>query len=253
MPRLLLHTRARFPEARKQMSPARHPPIQALDAVQVLASLSPARRKQVAETCKWRCFAHGEQILGYRDPSTDVHFLAAGRARVIIYSLEGKAVVFTDLAPGAMFGEMAAIDRGRRSASVEALQSCTTASLTSEQFEALMLSEPTVAMAVLRSMTAEVRRLSERVFEFSTLVVQNRIQAELLRLASGLRQENGEVLLSPAPSLSEVASRISTHREAVSRELSRLTSIGLLTREAGGLRITSLERLAGLVRDAKGE
>lgn len=227
--------------------------LTALNQVTILAGLSQAALGEVVRTCGWREYATGEQILGYLDRSTHVHFLAAGRARVIIYSAEGKAVVFTDLEPGAMFGEIAAIDRGPRSASVEALEACTVASLSADQFEALMQAEPSVAIATLRSVTAEVRRLSERVFEFSTLVVQNRIHAELLRLASASQPIDGEVLLSPAPSLSEIASRISTHREAVSRELSRLTAIGLLSREDGNLRITDLNRLAKLVRDARGE
>jgi hypothetical protein len=39
----------------------------------------------------------------------------------------------------------------------------------------------------------------------------------------------------------------------VSRELSRLGSIGLLRRERGDLRITDIARLAMLVREAKGD
>ena len=127
-------------------------------------------------------------------------FLAAGKARVIIYSPEGKAVVFRDLKAGSMFGEIAAIDRGPRSASIEALEACTVASLTADQFEGLMLREPSAAVAALRHLTAEVRRLSERVLEFSTLVVQNRIHAELLRLVADAGQQDGQALLSPAPS-----------------------------------------------------
>jgi predicted transcriptional regulator len=95
--------------------------------------------------------------------------------------------------------------------------------------------------------------LSERVLEFSTLAVRNRIHAELLRLAADARREDGQALLSPAPSLSEIADRISTHREAVSRELSRLGSIGLLRREGGDLLVPDMARLEKLVREAKGE
>jgi CRP/FNR family transcriptional regulator, cyclic AMP receptor protein len=98
-----------------------------------------------------------------------------------------------------------------------------------------------------------VRRVSERVVEFSTLGVQNRIHGELLRLAAETGHRRGQALLSPAPSLSDIANRISTHREAVSRELSRLGSIGLLRREGGNLLITDIARLEELVREAKGE
>jgi CRP/FNR family transcriptional regulator, cyclic AMP receptor protein len=225
----------------------------ALKRVPILAALSQTQLEHVARSCKWGEYDAGQEILSYHAPSTEVFFLAAGRVRVIIYSAEGKAVVFTDLKAGAMFGEIAAIDRGPRSAGAEAIEPCTVAFLAAEQFEALLLEHPAMALATLRHVTAEVRRLSERVLEFSTLVVQNRIHAELLRLAADSRQRAGPALLSPAPSLSDIADRISTHREAVSRELSRLVSVGLLRRERVGLRITDISRLEMLVREAKGE
>jgi CRP-like cAMP-binding protein len=224
-----------------------------LKGVPIFIDLPQARLEQVAATCKWQDYGAGEQILSYHDPSTDVCFVAAGKVRVIIYSAEGKAVVFTDLKPGGMFGEIAAIDQEARSAGVVAIEPSTIASLTASQFRSLLLGDPAVALATLRHVVAEVRRLSERVLEFSTLAVQNRIHAELLRLAAEAGQKQGQTLLSPAPSLSDIADRISTHREAVSRELSRLASTGLLRREGGSLRITDVARLERLVREAKGE
>jgi len=230
-----------------------HERAPALKRVPIFAELSDGALERVVQSCAWRRYDAGQQIVGHQDLFTDVLFLLAGKARVIIYSSKGKAVVFTDLKPAMMFGEIAAIDRMPRSASIEALEPCSVASLSAEKFEKLMLQEPTVAIATLRHITAEVRRLSERVFEFSTLVVQNRIHAELLRLAGKAGEQYGEAVLSPAPSLFDIASRISTHREAVSRELSRLTSMGLLRREGGNLRITSVAKLAEFVNEAKGE
>jgi CRP/FNR family cyclic AMP-dependent transcriptional regulator len=227
--------------------------LAALQRVPILSQLPQARLQQLASTCKWQDYDAGEQILSYHDRSTEVFFLAAGKLRVIIYSVEGKAVVFTDLRPGAMFGEIAAIDGGARSAGVDAIEPSTIASLTASQFQSLLHHEPAVAVATLRHVTAEVRRLSERVLEFSTLAVQNRIHAELLRLAADARREDGQALLSPAPSLSDIADRISTHREAVSREMSRLASVGLLRREGGDLRVLDPARLERLVREARRE
>lgn len=232
---------------------SQHEQIASLKRLPILAGLSDAAVARVAQSCLWRRHETGEQIVGYQDPSTDVYFLLAGRARAITYSAEGKAVIFVDLQAGTIFGEIAAIDRKPRSASIEALEPCMIASLSATRFEDLLLREPTVALATLRHVIADVRRLSERVFEFSTLAVQNRIHAELLRLAAEAAQGHDTVLLSPAPSLSDVADRISTHREAVSREISRLTALGLLRREGGNLRITDLEKLAELVHEAKGE
>jgi CRP/FNR family transcriptional regulator, cyclic AMP receptor protein len=227
--------------------------LSALKQVPILAGMSDASLERVARACKWQQFEAGEQLVQYQDPSTEGLLLTAGKLRVIVYSLEGKAVQFTDLKPGAMSGKIAAIDRAVRSAGVEAIETSTVASLTADQFEELLLREPRVAVATLKHVAAEGRRLSERVVEFSTLVVQNGIQAELVRLAGDVGRDSGDALLSPAPSLADIAERISTHREAVSRELSRLASMGLLRREGANLRIVDVARLARLVREVKGE
>jgi CRP-like cAMP-binding protein len=225
----------------------------ALKQVPLLAGASEASLEGLARACKWRDVKAGEQVVDSSESTTDVYFLTAGKLRVIVYSLEGRAVQFTDLKPGALFGEIAAIDRGPRSAAVEAIEASTVASLSADQFEGLLVNEPRIAIATFKHIAAEVRRLSERVIEFSTLVVQNRIQAELLRLAADAGKTGKDVLLSPAPSLADIAERVSTHREAVSRELSRLAGSGLLRREGADLRIVDRDRLDRLVREAKGE
>jgi len=50
-----------------------------------------------------------------------------------------------------------------------------------------------------------------------------------------------------------VAGRSSTHREAVSREISRLAGMGLLRREGKDLRLVDIQRLEALVAEAKGD
>jgi CRP/FNR family transcriptional regulator, cyclic AMP receptor protein len=225
-----------------------------LKRVPVLAELPEAVIERISQACSWREVAPGSQILGYLEPSSDVCFLVAGKVRVIVYSFEGKAVVFGDLAAGAMFGEIAAVDGKPRSATVEALEACTVARLSSDQLESLLIEEPRLALAMLRHFAGDVRRLSDRVLEFSTLAVQNRIHAELLRLARAAAGADAhEALLSPAPSLSDIAGRISTHREAVSREISRLANSSLLRREGRDLRVADVRRLAALVAEAKGD
>jgi CRP/FNR family transcriptional regulator, cyclic AMP receptor protein len=227
---------------------------QLLQTITLLAALPDAALEPLAKSCRWKDYAAGSDILAYLDTSTDVHFLVQGRARVVVHSAQGKAVIFSDLAAGETFGELAAVDGKPRTASVSALQPSTIATLPASTFLRLMADHPDLTMAVVRSLVAHIRRLDERVLEFSVLNVPGRIQAELLRFgeeAAVPGQDN--VMLTPGPSLADLANRISTHREAVSRELSRLTNMGVLKRESGGLRITSLARLGQMVHDAKGD
>jgi len=88
-----------------------------------------------------------------------------------------------------------------------------------------------------------MRRLTARVVEFSTLAVRHRIQAELLRLAGALPSGANTAILSPAPTHAEIASRISTHREAVTRELSWLEDKGIIAKEGRTLRLKDLGKL----------
>lgn len=225
-----------------------------LRRVPAIACATEAGLDWLAKVCAWHERRPGTLLVDVGDASRDVFFLISGHARAKIYAPDGRTVIFHDLAPGEMFGELAAIDGQPRSASIEAVEHCAAVSLTAAQFETLLVREPTVAWAVLRVLAATVRRLSERVHEFSTLVVQNRIQAELLRLAAtrGAPAANS-VRLSPAPTLADIADRVATHREAVSRELSRLGAVGLLRRDGRSLVLTDLARLAAMVREAKGE
>jgi len=221
--------------------------------VKLLADLPQDVLAQLGRRCTWRQFEPGAPIIDYQDVSDDVFFVVEGFVRVTIYSLAGKAVSFNELGPGEVFGEYPAIDGGERSASVEAHTSCRLASMSSSAFLNLLQSEPVVAMALVRQLVATVRRLTTRVYEFSTLAVNNRIQAELLRLASLSSREGNVAQITPSPTHFEIASRISTHREAVTRELNRLAKIGILERHGTTLTVKNVDRLADMVHEASGE
>ncbi len=224
-----------------------------LRAVKMLRSLNTNSIARIEQMCGWQKYTANQSIISFQDTSTNVLILIEGHARIIIYSPDGKVVSFRDIGPGEMFGEFAAIDQAPRSASIEALDTCTIASIPGETFRNLLMDEPTLMMELLHHLVAEVRGLTNRVYEFSALAVRNRIQAELLRLAKENTHETGSILIRPAPTHSEIASRISTHREAVSREISRLNKMGLIERVGRDIRILDFSRLEELVHKATGE
>jgi CRP/FNR family transcriptional regulator, cyclic AMP receptor protein len=224
-----------------------------LAGIAILARLSPKALEDVQKRCSFRRYGPGESIVDYLDQTDEVFFIISGEVRVTIYSLAGKAVSFRELGPGEVFGEYPAIDRGPRSASVEAHMPCLVATLPGAAFRELIENEPVVAQAMLPQLVTKIRALTTRVYEFSTLAVSNRIQAELLRLASlGARDGTG-ARIAPAPTHTEIAARVSTHREAVTRELARLSRLGIIEKEKKVLVVKDLERLAEMVHAATGE
>ena len=100
-----------------------------LAGVAILARLSQQALESVERRCAFRRYEPGESIVDYLDQTDEVFFIISGEVRVTIYSLAGKVVSFRELEPGEVFGEYPAIDRGPRSASVEARSSCLVATL----------------------------------------------------------------------------------------------------------------------------
>jgi hypothetical protein len=96
-------------------------------------------------------------------------------------------------------------------------------------------SSSSLSAATLRRLTRIIRSHQQRVVEFSTLPVRSRIHTELLRLArlSPPGPDRTSAVVSPAPTHAEIASRISTHREAVTRELNELARAKLVENRGG--------------------
>lgn len=201
-------------------------------------------RRAVDRVMTQRVFADGEALINHEDDDRSVFLLLEGAARVVIYADDGKLIEFHEAGPGEMFGELAAIDGAPRSASVVAKGEVRAGVITQRDFEALLRERPGFAVAMLRHLAGQVRRLLERVTEFSTLLVRQRLIRELMRIAEAHAGQGDAATILRTPTHFDLAARISTHREAVSREMSVLAKRGLVQRKGRSLTIPSLARLA---------
>ncbi|WP_374635354.1 Crp/Fnr family transcriptional regulator [Paracoccus sp. (in: a-proteobacteria)] len=202
----------------------------------------PARDRFVA-IARERAHETGETLIREAGEGRDVFLMLSGKADVLVHSPDGRMVIYSRVNPGELVGVLAAIDNGTRSASVVACDDGRTAWVTQAQFRTLM-DEPEFSGAIHLHFVARIRSLSERVYEFGTLLVRERLGRELLRLAHEAGSGDGPHVLDPAPGHLELAARIATHREAVSREMSRLARLGVLKRKGRALQIVSCAALA---------
>ncbi|MDM0048601.1 Crp/Fnr family transcriptional regulator [Variovorax sp. J22R115] len=224
----------------------------ALQHIALLEGLPPQRLDGLAQRCQWQSVAAGTPLLLRSEDKSDVFFLVSGQLRVTTYSAAGRQVTFRDLQEGEYFGDIAAIDGKPRSADVVTLKPSVVASLDRSGFLELLRDEPTVAERVMRNLAALVRQLSDRVIDLSTLGVQNRVHAELLRLARVAGIVDNQARLDPAPTHAELASQISTNREQVTRELNALRRDGVLAKDGKALVVADVQRLASLVAEERG-
>ncbi len=225
--------------------------IAMLSTIKEFHALSDADLEAIAQIGSWHRYEVGEEVVRYRDKSNSVFFIVQGEMRVTYYSLSGHEVILCGLPAGEMFGELTAIDGEPRSATVVAKSRSLLMSISSSDFHSLILSNQSVALAIFNRLTCQVRRLTERIFEFSTLAVRNRIHAELLRLARRQIIASNIATISPAPTHADIANLVSTHREAVTRELNELHRNRLIIRIGNNLHIPDLSKLIDLVNAAR--
>jgi CRP/FNR family cyclic AMP-dependent transcriptional regulator len=224
-----------------------------LSGCRLFAGIAPPRLAGLERQCRFRRVARNVRILNQTDETTDVYMVIHGRVRVTMYSRTGREVIFRDFEAGEYFGELAAIDGLSRSATVVALAETVVASMAADVFWAALREHPSVHEVVLKRLARNLRAMNERVLEYSTLGVRNRIHAELLRMARDGRPCDAGVFIASPPTHAELASRVSTHREAVTREFGELARMGLVERRDDGLLITDVAALERLVQDVTGE
>ena len=188
-----------------------------------------------------------KSLFHHRDDDKDVYFVLDGCVRVNIHALSGKEIAFRDMDAGSTFGEIAALDGEPRSATVTAMTDSTLASVDATTFVELMRNHPKAAEAMLVKMANLVRSLSDRVFEFAA-PVPTRVCAELLRMARQAMISENTSRLVPAPKHGDIASRVGTHREAVSRTMGELREHKIVRRGQGELLVTDVAGLEALVQ-----
>jgi CRP-like cAMP-binding protein len=134
---------------------------------------------------------------------------------------------------------------------VVALEDTLLAALTPGMFLELLREHPVVNECMLRRLVRSVRELTDRVYDLTTLGVQNRVHAELLRLAKTAGVWNNVSRIDPAPKHTDFAANISTYREQVTREISAMVKQGLVERCGNALVIPDVARLEQIVSDVR--
>jgi CRP-like cAMP-binding protein len=194
-----------------------------------------------------RRYKKGQHIVSVMDDDTNLYLIDSGAVRATLFSADGKEVSFVDIDTGGNFGEFSAIDGRPRSANVIALSDVKITVVPPKVFLETLEKYPAACMDMLRQLSAIIRGLCDRVFEYSTLDVPNRVHLELLRLGRENMDLDGIARISNPPTQIEMASRLSCTREAVSREYKNLENLGIISRSRKKLIIDDYQRLQEMV------
>ncbi len=203
--------------------------------------------------CTWKRYDDGEIIIDYEDDSSDVYFILTGEVRVLIRTASGKEIILAETKAGQYFGELAGIDGAKRTANVTALTRADLCIMPSSVFREILFTSRSCCDKVLRLLTSRVRELDARLAEHSIFDLKHRLYSELLRLSGPRNGHAGQRIVSPPPFHHVMAARIGCRREQITRELTTMSSEGLLEKTRGGLILLKPQTLQARIAQAMRE
>lgn len=186
----------------------------------------------VAERGTAVSFSPGEVLLHHGDVSGHCYAILDGEVLVTATSSQGATVVLGRRRAGAVIGEMSALDGSPRSATVRASTEVEAVVLTAEQFEALILEQPELALDQIRRLARQFRDLTER---YS--VRGEELRMRVMQLLETNADETGNRIFRSTRE--ELAGWVGATREAVIRTLRDLEAEGRVVLRRGAVELVA--------------
>ena len=168
-----------------------------LKAVPLFAELDDKLAADLGARCRYVNYEPDETIVDHADPSTEMRFVISGDVRVLVRANEGREYIMNDGGPGDFFGEVAAIDGGARSATVVAITKVRCCLMPAAVFREAIDRDHHVRWRTMERLANLVRRLSDKVTEYSFLQAKHRVYIELQRLSRPRKGAEKQRSISP--------------------------------------------------------
>lgn len=178
-------------------------------------------------------FARKTVLIREGEPGSVLFVLLEGRIRIFAEGHDGRRYVFGSFGPGALFGE-GSFDGGPRTASVETLSDCVCAVVPYAELRRRMAADATFAMTLLTELITRSRASAMRIKSLALDSVYQRLRALIEAEAT---EHGGMRRLGPDWSQQEIANRLGSSRDMVTKIFRELTKGGYIATSRGETRI----------------
>jgi len=228
---------------------AADPVLAALRRVGYFQSVPAAELARLARRCRQRALKRGEHAFEEGDACRELLVVAEGAVEMRQVSSRGREQVLHAEGASATLGEAPLFDGQGYIASAVAVESTRMVLVPKEAVLDLCRRYPAVALAMLEAMAKRVRRFAGLVEDLAFRQVTERLarHLEASAAASGVPVAPGTVV-DVALTQEQLAGRLGTVRELVSRALSQLERAGAITRNRARIVILDPGRLAEAAR-----
>ena len=165
-----------------------------------------------------RSFPKNTVLVQEGDMSDQLYVVISGRLKVFLADSDGKEIIVDTLGPNQYFGEMA-LDGEPRSASVMTVEASKLAVVQRADFKKFLADDPDAAFQFIVALIKRARNLTRTVGNLALLDVYGRVARLLLDNAA---EESGRLVVADRISQQEIAKRVGSSREMVSRILGDL-------------------------------
>jgi CRP/FNR family transcriptional regulator, cyclic AMP receptor protein len=214
----------------------------ALRASFIFPLLAPSEQDRFIAAAIPQSWSADAPIFFMGDAGASMMLVQAGEIRISRPSASGRMIILNELKPGAVFGEIALLDGGERSADATATTNCKLLVFERRSFVTLLDNNWPLAEALLKLVCSRLRRADERVADLVFSDLPGRLAKELLARARP-GPNGGPMRVSDTQNI--LAALVGGSRETVNRCLRNWEKSGLIATANG--RISLLDP-AGLAR-----
>ena len=163
------------------------------------------------------------------DNSDACYIVRSGDLRVTREHSDGRAIALATLSGGDIFGELAMLDGGARSASVETLADSELLALPAGDVRRLLAEHPAIAVKLIVALVRRLRETNERVARQSFQTVPSRVAGVLAQLIAEEAIPEDREGITVRMTQADLAQLAGTSRESVSRFLATLERAGVVS------------------------
>ena len=206
-----------------------------------LSSESVARLSELAVPLQLQ---QGEALFVQGDVGDAMYIIEAGAIEISTMNNDGKKLTLNVLREQDIFGEVAAIDGGERTASATALEPTKVRRIARNDIVELISNDPQVANDMIGVLCERVRWISQQVEDFGLHGIESRMAHRLLLLDKKLAQSSGLISLSQ----NELADFLGTSRESVNKILQKWAAEKWIELSRGSIQIvarSAISKIAG--------
>jgi CRP/FNR family cyclic AMP-dependent transcriptional regulator len=202
---------------------------------------------QLAPRVVMRKVRKGTALFRKGDIGSRLYVICTGAVRVSAPSEQGKDAIFNLITPGEIFGEIAFLDGGQRTADAVAIENVELMVIERRDFVPILKGHPEIAIRLIEILCGRLRRTSEQVEDIVFLGLPGRLAKALLHLS----QNSSTVAPRKKFRITqrELSQMIGISRESVNKQLRDWQRKKWLKLERGGVILLAPEALAGLISE----